>query len=219
MSNFTQEQLKKAREEVVRVQVERFHEYYSSYFQKEETIKMASFFFESIYNLNGKEEWHALAIDAFQKAKNMLKETTRENLERLIELNDLTDELDFLLAEEFLNNGWNPGTKISQLEYAKFFKQMGHPEDRVKQVKIVLHNLRSFYELAHRPINSYIIKPAAFMAKMLGVYPLFQRLEEGYYATLPVSPQIFESFMEEVKKKEKEFLVNAFPDVTLDVDT
>ncbi|BDA77166.1 hypothetical protein LPTSP3_g00960 [Leptospira kobayashii] len=206
-------ELRAAREEVVRAQVERFQNFYSSYFNRKETIAMAKFFFETVYNLEGKEEWETLAFNTYAKVKHMMKEGTRESVERLIELNTITDELDIKLGKLLLEHGWKPGTKISEEEYFERFRELGESQSRKKQLEVVLFNLRKFYDLAHRPINSYIMKPAAVMARMLGVYPLFKKVEQGYYATLPVSPEIFNSFFDEVEKREWEFLFQAFPEL------
>ena len=203
----------KAREEVVRVQVERFHEFYAEYFNQKETIPMAQFFFETVYNLEGKEEWESLALSTYAKVKHMLKEGTRESVERLIFLNQITDELDIKLAILLVKKGWKPGDKVSQEEYKLHFKEMGESELRKKQLEVVLFNLKKFYELAHRPISAYIIKPAAAVARMLGVYPLFKKVEQGFYATLPVTKLTFDSFFNSVEQKEWEFLYNSFPEL------
>ncbi|TGN11057.1 FFLEELY motif protein [Leptospira ilyithenensis] len=206
-------ELKAAREEVVRAQVERFQNFYSSYFNRKETIAMAKFFFETVYNLEGKEEWETLAFNTYAKVKHMMKEGTRESVERLIELNTITDELDIKLGKLLLEHGWKTGTKITEEEYFERFRELGESQSRKKQLEVVLFNLRKFYDLAHRPINSYIMKPAAVMARMLGVYPLFKKVEQGYYGTLPVSQEIFNSFFDEVEKREWEFLFRAFPEL------
>jgi hypothetical protein len=202
-----------AREEVVRVQVERFHEFYSSYFNQKETIPMAMYFFETVYNLEGREELESLALNTYAKVKHMLKDTTRENVERLIDLNHITDELDIKLAKVFLENGWKSGDRIGQADYKIYYKKLGEAALRKKQLEVVLFNLKKFYELAHKPISGYIIKPAAVMSKMLGVYPLFKKVEQGYYATLPVSKGTFEAFFKVVEKQEWEFLFEAFPEL------
>ncbi|TGN20412.1 FFLEELY motif protein [Leptospira idonii] len=213
MKDKLSKELYAAREEIVRVQVERFHEYYSHYFVQKETIEMAKFFFETVYNLEGKEEWESLALTTYAKVKHMMKEGTRESVERLIELNTITDDLDIRLGQLILDKGWKPGTKLSQAEYAQYFKELGLADVRKKQLEVVLFNLKKFYDLAHRPINSYIIKPAAVMSRMLGVYPLFKKVEQGYYATLPVSQELFGSFFSEVEKREWEFLHSSFPEL------
>lgn len=202
-----------AREEVVRVQVERFHEFYSDFFNQKETIRMAKFFFETLYNLEGKEKWEELAYSTYAKVKHIIKEGTRESVDRLLDLNSITDELDIKMGELLVSHGWKQGVKVDQFDYVIKYKELGHGIMRKKQLEVVLFNLNKFYELAHRPVNAYFIKPAAVMSRMLGVYPLFKKVEEGYYATLPVSPEIFGRFFSEVERREWEFLYDAFPEL------
>ncbi|MCE9501764.1 MAG: hypothetical protein K8R21_14880 [Leptospira sp.] len=211
MPDQTKEMIYLARKEIVRVQVERFHIYYSEYFGKPETTPMVQYFFEKIYNLDGREEWVSLAIHTFDKVKNMIKDHTRENLEHLIELNNLTDKLDEKMSHLLLDRGWKEEEKLSQEKYLELFLELDHRDERKKQLDYVLMNMKLFYDLAHRPINAVIMKPAKFMSKILGVYLLFASIEEGYYAVLPVSRELFEAFYSEVEKKEKDFLYTQFP--------
>ncbi|MCG6151125.1 FFLEELY motif protein [Leptospira bandrabouensis] len=200
-----------ARREIVRVQVDRFHLFYYDFFHRSETIEMAKFFFETVYNLDGKEEWETLAFSTYEKVKNMMKEGTRESVERLIELNSITDELDIQMAELLLSKGWELGREITQEQYFTLFCELDRRETRKKQLEVVLFNLKKFYELAHKPVSAYIIKPAAMMARLLGVYPLFKKVEQGYYATLPVHQDLFNEFYAIVQEKEWDFLHKAFP--------
>ncbi|MCW7461160.1 FFLEELY motif protein [Leptospira limi] len=210
-SNKITEEILVARREIVRVQVERFQLFYTDFFHRAETIAMAKFFFETVYNLDGKEEWENLAFQTYDKVKNMLKEGTRESIERLMELNSITDELDIQMAKLLLKKGWVYGNEISQDEYFQLFCELDKRELRKKQLEVVLFNLKKFYELAHKPVSAYIIKPAAMMSKLLGVYPLFKKVEQGYYATLPVNQTLFDEFYVLVKEKEWDFLFQAFP--------
>ncbi|ASV09926.1 hypothetical protein B2G50_18725 [Leptospira interrogans serovar Canicola] len=205
MSDLTNKNLKAARAEVVRAQVERFRVFNASNFHLEETIPMVEYFLEKFYNLEGREVWLHLAMDTYQKVKGMLKETSRENIEYLIELNNLTEEMDTIFAKHLVDGGWD-GKRLSREEYDFNYSQMGHYKERMRQLEIVLRNLKVFNELAHKPISAYLIKPAKFMASLLGVSTLFQSVEEAYNATLPVSFNIFNSFYEEVKKWETEYI-------------
>jgi thiol-disulfide isomerase/thioredoxin len=204
---------KSAWREIVRVQVERFHEYYSDFFTRNETNEMAKFFFETVYNLDGKEDWENLALSTYDKVKHMMKETSRENVERLMELNSITDELDIKMGVLLIQKGWDGNTQLTLPEYIELYKELGNPELRKKQLEVVLFNLKKFYELAHKPIASYVIKPASMMSKMLGVYPLFEKVEKGFYATLPVKKEVFQEFFNIVEKKEWEFYDMAFPGI------
>lgn len=205
------EEILAARREIVRAQVERFHIYYYDFFHRAETIEMAKFFFETVYNLDGKEEWETLAFQTYDKVKNMLKEGTRESIERLMELNFITDDLDIRMAKLLLAKGWVYGNEINQDEYFELFCELDKRDVRKKQLEVVLFNLKKFYELAHKPVSAYIIKPAAMMSRLLGVYPLFKKVEQGYYATLPVHQSLFDEFYALVQEKEWNFLYNAFP--------
>lgn len=140
-----------------------------------------------------------------------MKEGTRESVERLMELNTITDELDIQMAKLLLSKGWQPGKEMDQEEYFALFCELDERETRKKQLEVVLFNLKKFYELAHKPVSAYIIKPAAMMSRLLGVYPLFKKVEQGYYATLPVGQDLFNEFYTKVKEKEWEFLYKAFP--------
>ncbi|MBL8019219.1 MAG: hypothetical protein JNM27_06120 [Leptospirales bacterium] len=202
--------LQTAKVEIIRVQIERFHEFYASYFQREETRPMVEYFFDRIYSLENNQEWRKLALGTFQNVKSLVKEETRNNIEHLIELNELTESLDLLLARKLLEKGYQPGTTISLSEYRNLYVEAGQGVQRQRHLDLVIGNMLSFYDLAHRPVNAILIKPARFMSKMLGIYPLFATVEEGYYAVLPVSRELFESFLSEVKTREREYLSTAF---------
>ncbi len=211
MATFTELDLQEAKKEIIRAQIERFHEFYFRYFNQPETLRMVQFFFEKVYNMDGAQEWIEIAYSGFDKVKSMIKESTRESMEQLMELHQITDELDKKMAELLLKKGWKPGTQISRQTYDELFQEMGEAELRAKQLKYVLRNLTQFYELAHRPINSVILKPVRFMSKVLGIYPLFAIVEEGYYACLTVSLEIFQAFYKEVEIKEWDYLFKMFP--------
>ncbi|HMV40984.1 MAG TPA: hypothetical protein PK079_24755 [Leptospiraceae bacterium] len=211
MIHYSKEEIFAAKKQVVKAQVDRFKVTYKNYFERPDTIQMVNYFFDKIYNLDAKAEWVDLAISSFDKIKSMIKDETRESMERLIELNNLTDKLDTQMAYLIIEKNWTEGYDLTPDEFKKYFIELGHSEERFKQLEIVLLNLRQFYDLAHRPINAVLIKPARFMAKILGIYPLFATIEEGYHACLPVNRELFESFFAEVDKTEHEYLRSCFP--------
>lgn len=199
-----------ARKEIVRTQIDRFRHLYSSYFDQPETIRMATFFFEKVYNLEEKAEWEDMALKTYGKVKHMIKETSRENMERLIELNHLTDTLDFAMGELLISKGWDGNTKLQKVEYDSLYSELGRKSERERQLTIVLLNLQKVYELAHKPIASAVMKPASVISKMLGVYPLFRKIEEGYEATLHVTRSTFDSFFKFVEDKEWLYIKERF---------
>ena len=94
MIHYSKEQILAAKRQVVQAQVNRFKITYQNYFERPDTIQMVNYFFDKIYNLDAKAEWVDLAISSFDKIKSMIKDQTRESMERLIDLNNLTDKLE-----------------------------------------------------------------------------------------------------------------------------
>jgi hypothetical protein len=211
--NYTPEQIYIAKKEIVRAQVERFHEFYWDYFEKEETLAMVQYFFDKIYNLDGKKKWVNLAVNSFEKVKSIMKDSTRESVEYLMELNNLTDKLDEEMALLLLDSGFKEGNKITRDEYDVLYKKLGKSDLRIEQLKHVLNNIRQFYALAHRPINAVIMKPIKIISRTIGLYPLFSILEEGYHACLPVHLEIFESFVKDVEEHETNYILKSFPEI------
>lgn len=199
-----------ARKEVVRCQIQRFHEFYASYFNRSETRAMVEYFFDRIYSLEEDLSWRRTALSTFSTVRHLVAEDTRAKIEHLIELHDLTEELDLAMADVLLAQGWT-GSRLTQEDYRSLYVLCGRAEGRARHLNLVFQNMVSFYSLAHRPSSALIIKPARFMTKMLGIYSLFSPVEEGYYAVLPVSRELFDEFLSEVQRREWEYLNSAFP--------
>lgn len=212
IEKYSESEIYNAKKEVVRAQVERFHEYYEDYFNRKETLLMVEYFFERIYNLDGRKQWINIAINSFDKVKNIMKDSTRESVEQLMDLNQLTDRLDTEMAAYLLDKEWK-GEKLSRSEFDEIFSLLGYPNERAHQLQHVLNNLQQFYHLAHRPINAVILKPVKVMSNMLGISPLFDTIEAGYLACQPVRKEIFEAFYDEVNKKEWNYLFDRFPEL------
>ncbi len=213
MNQFSEKEILEAKKLVVSGQVNRFHITFKKFFDRPDTKALVEFFFEKVYNTEAKAEWVDLAISSFDKVKGIVKDETRDSMEKLLELNSLTDQLDKEMAVYFLNRKYDFSKPVSNEEFVKEFAEFGHGDDRYKQFEIVLLNLVLFYDLAHRPINAILIKPAKFMSKVLGFQSLFSAVEEGYNACLPVSRELFNEFYKEVETSEYEFLGKCFPDL------
>lgn len=202
--------LRKAQEEIVRCQVERFRVSYAEYFAMENTQKLVKFFFEKIYDLEAQDTIIQIAINTYRKVKNQLSEETRENLENLIELNKLTHALDRIMAEHLLKRGWQPGEQITEETYFELYKEIGRESERKEQLRSAVKSMIVSYNLAHKPFNEVILKAAKGFALMFGVSPLYDFAEEGYYATKGVKSDIFSDFIDKVMDVESDYIKRAF---------
>ncbi len=202
--------LRKAQQEIVRSQVERFRRDYDDYFNRKDTEKLVKFFFEQIYDLEAQDTIIQIAINTYQKVKGKLNEHTRENLENLIELNQLTHALDRRMAELLIKKGWKDGKKISLDEYFVLYKELGMEAERREQLLSSLKCMLVSHQLAHRPFNEVLLKAAYGFAIMFGVMPLYHFANDGYKATAAVSKEVFNKFIDRVTEVELGNINKAF---------
>jgi len=202
--------LRIAQTEVVRAQVERFRNSYSLYFDRDDTKKLVKFFFEQIYDLDAQETIIQTAINTYNKVKGQLSSDTRENLENLIELNQLTHDLDKGMAQLLLDKGWQEGQQLNQQEYIELYIEFGHEDERRKQLLSSLKSMMESYQLAHKPFSEMVLKAGKGFAVMFGVMPLYRFAEEGFHATKAVKPDVFNQFIDDVTEKELGFITKAF---------
>ena len=202
--------LRKAQEEIVRCQVERFHQTYKTYFGRTDTEKLVKFFFEKIYDLEAQDTIIQIAINTYDKVKNQLAADTQENLENLIDLNQMTHDLDRGMAKLLLEKGWKEGEKISQEAFQELYKEFGREDDRRQQLRMSVKCMIVSYQLAHRPFNDMLLKAAKGFAVIFGVQPLYDFVEEGYRATKIVKADVFNEFVDTVTDEEVSYLEKAF---------
>lgn len=207
---YTAAELRKAQEEIVRCQVQRFRADYQTYFDRPDTEKLVKFFFEKIYDLEAQDTIIQTAINTYNKVKNQLSGDTRENLENLIELNQLTHNLDQQMAELLLKKGWQEGQRLNLDEYFTLYVQLGREEDRRKQLLSSLKSMMESYQLAHKPFSDVVLKAAKGFAVMFGVMPLYRFADEGFHATKAIKPDVFNQFIDTVTENELAYIIKAF---------
>lgn len=205
-----QDNLKPAREEIVRIQIERFRNDYAEFFDRPDTKKLVDFFFGKVYDIEAQESIIDIAINTYDKFKGQLSGETRENLENLIELNKLTQDLDTQMASLLLQKGWQEGEKLTIAEYIELYKELGEEEKRRQQLLMAVKSMMVSYQLAHKPFSELILKAARGVAVMFGVTMLHDFAEEGYKATKAVKADVFNQFIDKVTENEVEFLEKAF---------
>ena len=196
---------------IVQSHIHRFETVYASYFEQKETRPLVDFFFRKIYNLDGKKERDELAIKTYEKFKTVIKDTTRKRIQNLVDLNEITDELDrqmaqYILTSKSLFKKWKSSHTLDEKVLIKAMKNSNTVEQKVQQLQMTLHNFLSFFDLSKQSKVEMLMKPARLMAKMMGVSQLFHVFEEGYKVSKPVSKDTFYSFIEDLKKNEVGFL-------------
>jgi len=200
---------------VVNTHVRRAHVAYAEYFNQASTRPLADYFFEKIYTLEGKHERDELALKTYNRFKGMLSEKSRGRIEKLLLLNEITDELDRQMADairkdkKFITkHASHPYIDLKKLP--SLYKKCGNFPKRVEQLKLVVHNLESFFELSKHPLAGVIMRPVSLAARTVGFMNLFRVFEDGYNATKPVNKEVFFEFTAYVRGCETQFLEKAY---------
>jgi len=200
---------------IVNTHVRRFHETYAEYFDGKATRALADYFFEKIYTLEGKSERDQLAIKTYTRFKGMLSEKSRERIENLLLLNEITDELDGQMAE-IIRKDKKYIVRHNGVEYVdlkklpQLYRKANDPEARIRQLKLIILNLESFFELSKHPLAGVVMRPVSLAARTVGAMKLYRIFEEGYNATKPVSKKVFFEFMQYVRGHETQFLETVY---------
>lgn len=200
---------------VVNTHVRRFHTTYKEYFSDESTRALADYFFEKIYTLEGKSERDELAVKTYNRFKGMLSEKSRDRIENLLLLNEITDELDSEMADVIRKDKKcivkHDGIEhIDLKKLPAIYRKANKPEARIKQLKLIILNLESFFELSKHPLAGVVMRPVSLAARTVGAIKLYRIFEEGYNATKPVSRDVFFEFTEYVRGHETQFLETAY---------
>ncbi|UPT67329.1 MAG: hypothetical protein M0D57_01130 [Sphingobacteriales bacterium JAD_PAG50586_3] len=197
--------LEKARLEIMQAQTRRFKEFYGEYFNREDSADLVNFFMDKIYNLDSQGDIIQTAINTFGKIKNKLPAEIKQSIQDVIDLNDVTHQMDEGMAAVLVERGWT-GDAIETKELTEVYKQYGHRAERIKQLEVMIDTLEFSHQLAHSALGKVMLGPARLAARLFRVMVLFEFLEEGYLATRKVSAEDFNDFLHKVEEKEWEYL-------------
>ncbi len=201
----TNELLEKAKLEIMQAQTRRFKEFYGEYFNREDSADLVNFFMEKIYNLDSQGDIIQTAINTFGKIKNKLPVEIKKSIQDVIDLNDVTHQMDEGMAEVLIARGWK-GEQIATSELTEVYKQYNHRDMRIKQLEVMIDTLEFSHQLAHSALGKVLLGPARLAARIFRVMVLFEFLEEGYLATRKVTVDDFNEFLHKVEEKEWEYL-------------
>lgn len=200
----------RARELVVQAQVDRSHILYQKYFEREESRQLVDFFFAKIYSLDGKAERDHLTRKTVNRVRNYIKATTREKLDKLLLLNDITDYLDIQLAHKIIERGWVERERLTQSEYEELYVSLDNRPVREEQLELLLWNFDTFFALSRSPVIKMMIPPLKMATKLFGARSLFELFDQAYKASASVSEELFQEFLESVKTTEAGYIRRLF---------
>ena len=190
--------------------IEHFHVQYEDYFSKEHTKGLVQFFFDSIYSDKAVKKVHSTAFGTYAKYKHLLNQKTVEKIKPLISLSNLTKSLDQQVANGIIEEGClseiNMDSMIPTELFLVMIKKYNTYEDKQLQLELTLDCMGSFFDLSKSFGVGFSLKSAYYITQSMNIGEIFGLLIKGYEATKQISRKEFVSFLDEIKKRENQFL-------------
>lgn len=187
---------------LVDFQVERLKRTYRDFVEEPKHARLSKFFFEDVYSTRDKIERDASVRRLHDKVRDVLGEEAVRNLERVIELNELTDGLDERMLAKLRE--LDVRRDFTESEYEEAYYLCDNFGERKRQIELILHSLQYFHGLAqYRTIGVglTLLRPYAILKSAT---LLLDFLQAGYKAFRSLKD--IAEFHDAVKKREVERL-------------
>ncbi|MEW6731675.1 MAG: hypothetical protein AB1489_10140 [Acidobacteriota bacterium] len=161
-------------------QVKRLRATYNDLLTSQEYGQLGEFFFTDIYAPRD----FTRRNNAFKKLSHFLKDAMGARIysgvEKLIELNDLSERLDDLVVEKLLALGANE-TNIEAL-YATAYRACDNYTERVRQIELTVTSTTFMHGMSRLAAIGWIIRGVKLAAFFIGVGDVMEFLQNGYRA-------------------------------------
>ena len=151
--------------------------------------KMATFFFEKLYA----PEDFSFRDASIKKLHKVLKGAVYKGMvsaiSMVIELHELSDDLDDLMVEKMIENGVGPAMTMDQ--YQDVYRQLDNYDQRVYQIKLSVKVTLAFHRLSKKWIVGVSLKTVRTAAHLLGMGEIIDFIYEGYDAFRTVDDMQF----------------------------
>ena len=194
--------------------------------------KVPNFFREHLYLHKEKENRDKSLKELYLKLKNITGPQLSEKIYQLIQLTQLTDELDLELAKILLNRNFKSqkneftsnksksnelnlensvlsfekdfDIQIEDLEWALRKSNDNHKKGRFEQIEMVCGSLKFFFSLSKMPMVRLLIAPIKVAASMVGADALISTIEAGFDMSKNIDD--IDAFIEAFKYREIQHL-------------
>lgn len=194
-------------DQVRRVQVQRLHMTYADFFANPEYTKISRYFFDQIYGAGDKASRDAAFNKIYEKLSAAVNPRRITRVTQLKQLNELTDELDLRVAQEFIRSRKKHAMTLEDFEAC--YRALNNKEEREIQLQLLIDTTRFFHKLAHVPLLGFVIKPTQLAARALGVEYIMEFFMEGYRSFRSVKNA--EPFMQAIEERERTYLHSLLP--------
>lgn len=194
----TEKKRKKLKYALQAFQSARLNKTYADLKQNPEYKKIGHFFFNKLYA----PEDFSFRDASIKKLHKVLKGTVYKGIlsagQKVIELHELTDNLDERMVDQMLAMGVGPDMTME--EYQNVYRSLDNYDQRVYQIKLSTAVTRAFHRLSKKWIVSISLKTVRSAAHILGVGKIIDFIYEGYDGFRKIKN--IDYFVETIEKRE-----------------
>ena len=161
-------------------QLDRIKKRYLDFSTSAQYKDLISFFFEQIYGPQDFGFRNNSIKTLFKKSHPVLTQEIIVAIESVIELNDLSDELDNLTAEQLQK--LNITNEISPVDYANAYKNCNNYDLRQQQIDLMLDTTKRVFKLSQVWFIGASLLALHSFADLLGLGKIMNFLYKGYQA-------------------------------------
>jgi len=191
----------KLKKDLQTFQSRRLNTTYHDLIENPEYKNIAHFFFQKLY---GPEdyEFRNTSMQTLHKAMDgRAPGGMIHAVSLVIELHDLSDDLDNCMVDLMIENG--VGADINMEQYQSIYRQLDNYDERIGQIELSLKVTRVFYDLSRKWVVRFSLGTVRRVAHLLGIGKIMDFVYEGYTAFRVIHN--IDYFIETIEKREKDW--------------
>lgn len=193
---------------LVDFQAARLKKAYADFLASERIVHITQFFFSDVYSTEDQTERDTQFKSLYEFFRRRLGENLTRGIGELVELNDLSRELDGELAralEDLVRNG-----RVDDAAYEEGYRRCDNYDVRARQIEMLCRSIRYFRTLAERRSIGLVLAAVKKAALLFGGRTVIGFLDRGYHAYRSVTPEETETFVRAVHDRERARLDRIF---------
>lgn len=181
------------------MQSDRINSTYADLKKEPEYRKIGVFFFEKLYAPDD----FSFRDTSMRKLQKILEGRIYGGIisavRKVVELHELTDELDNRMVAEMAASGI--GTDLTMDQYRQTYRALDNFDERLHQIDLSIEVTRAFYRLSRKWVVAISLKTVRSAAHLIGVGKILDFIYEGYEGFRAIKN--IDYFIDTVESREK----------------
>lgn len=181
-------------------QAARIRQTYADVVAMPQYAKLGEFFFEQIYGPHDFGFRNHSIKSLHRKLSGFLRGEIIDGVDKVIELQDLSDALDERMAQLMLEEGISED--LTMEKYAEIYRSLDNYDQRVYQIDLMIEAVTAIHHISRMRFIGWSLKLVSKAAHLAGMGKIIDFLAQGYHAFHSASDIYF--FVQAINQREKE---------------